>query len=147
MNLMDKSHATFHYQMSNDGFYRNEKQYKDQLTSKMNKIDHINRITIQKKEKLPILTLDQQIREKRLNDRSEVHIQQKLAADERRHQSEVRQRKDNLQSLKVYHEKQKKDQFIVQLKEKMSDLHDGIEIVETDKNAFDLFEKHQNLQW
>lgn len=45
-NLMDKSHATFHYQYSNDGFYRNEKLYKDRLHNKMSKIDHINRITI-----------------------------------------------------------------------------------------------------
>lgn len=86
------------------------------------------------------MTLEQQVRDKRLNDLADTHVQQKQERDERRYQSEIRQRKENLLHLKDYHEKQRKEQLQVQLKQKMTDLRAGVEMVETDQNAHDLFE-------
>ena len=111
-NMMDKSHATFHYKYSNDGFQRNEKLYKDRLNYKLSKIDHINRITINNKAN-PILTLDQQDRDKRLNKMEDAHVKQKQEHEEHRYQSEARQRKENLLHLKDHLEKQRREQVKV----------------------------------
>lgn len=75
---MDKSHAAFHYLKSNEGFHKNETQYRTQLSTKMSKMDKICRITIQKKEQLPILTLNQQVRDKRLQERSDAQVAEKI---------------------------------------------------------------------
>lgn len=73
----------------------------------MQKMDTIARITIMKKEKLPILTINEQVRDKILNNRDNAHVKLKKQLDDKRYHSEIRQRKEDLRNLKQFHEKQK----------------------------------------
>ena len=62
-----------------------------------------------KKEKLPILTMNEQEYDKILNRRNENHVQLKKQLEEKRYHTQIRKRKEDLINLKIGLEQQKKD--------------------------------------
>ena len=72
-------------------------------------IDSFANHTMKAQEKFPTLTYNEHQRDQILNDRDNAHVKERILKDEKRHLSEVRQRKKDLMKLKYFHEMQKKD--------------------------------------